>query len=310
MQGKQLLYDFCAKSGVQAEPVGKLIVSTSPEQMPLLHALCDRAAANGVRDLRLLDAEDVKALEPEVQACEAIFSPSTGILDSHGFMLALLADAEEHGATLSLGTRVTGGAFAGPGSSRVQVECGGMTLDPGVVVNAAGLQASSVARVLGAHVVPETFFAKGNYYRLEGVRCPFSRLVYPVPEKGGLGVHATIDLGRQVRFGPDVEWTTRADDYSVDPLRADAFYAAVRTYWPFLPDGALRPDYCGIRPKLHPPEGDTNATDFVIHGPETNKVPNLVSLFGIESPGLTSSMYLASLVADKAETILDSRGWT
>lgn len=235
-------------------------------------------------------------MEPQVACVAAMHSPSSGIVDSHAFMLALLGDAEAAGAMLALESPVEAARVTSAG---IEVEVGGaapMHVLCGTVVNAAGLGAQAVAgRIAGLDPrhVPPLFLAKGHYFRLAG-RSPFGRLVYPLPEPGGLGVHVTVDLGGQARFGPDVEWV-EAVDYDVDPARAGRFEAAIRTYWPGLPDGALVPDYTGIRPKTVPPGAP--AQDFVVQGPETHGVPGLVNLFGIESPGLTASLAIAERVS-------------
>ena len=345
VEGKQRLYRFCDAHGVTARVTGKLIVATDAAQVPALAGIAERAAANGVRDLRWIrSAEDVKALEPQVTGVAALFSPSTGVVDSHGLMLALQGEAEAHGAVVAVNTSVVrgewkesavtggggrgargywslftadssggGGGSSSGGSSSSSGSSGGGTAISGVnddelfelqcekVVNCTGLVASDVALKLGCPrgAVPATSYAKGNYYKLVGVPPPFTHLVYPVPEAAGLGVHATVDLGGQVRFGPDVEWVDNPDDLSVDPARARSFYAAVREYWPSLPDDSLEPDYCGIRPKLQAPHSAT-ALDFMIQGsdgPGGHGQPGLVNLFGIESPGLTSSMAIADFVA-------------
>ncbi|HEY0837560.1 MAG TPA: NAD(P)/FAD-dependent oxidoreductase [Azospirillum sp.] len=298
--GRDALYAFCRGHGVEHKRLGKLIVATDESQIPKLDAIRRQAAANGVDDLRAVDAAEAMAMEPNLRCVAALLSPSTGIVDSHGVMLALQGDAEAHGAVL---------AFRSPlASARVEdgcitVEVGGaepMTLACSVLVNAAGLGAWDVASAvagLPAGAVPPKFLAKGNYYALGQGRSPFSRLVYPVPEDGGLGVHLTLDLAGQARFGPDVEWLAGgAFDYSVDPRRADGFYASIRRYWPDLPDDALVPAYCGIRPKLSGPGAP--AADFLIQGPAAHGVPGLVNLFGIESPGLTACLAIADAVAE------------
>jgi L-2-hydroxyglutarate oxidase LhgO len=229
----------------------------------------------------------------------ALLSPSTGIVDSHAFMAALLGDAEAHGAMLALNTPVVGGLVEHDG---IVVETGGaepMTLKARRLVNAAGLGAQAVAaslRGMPAERIPPQHLAKGSYFSLAG-RAPFSRLIYPIPEAGGLGVHLTLDMGGQVRFGPDVEWIDR-EDYAVDPRRGDGFYAAIRRYWPGLREGALQPAYAGIRPKIERPGG--SATDFMIQTAETHGIPSLVNLFGIESPGLTSSLAIAEEIVAQA----------
>jgi L-2-hydroxyglutarate oxidase LhgO len=291
VRGKQLLYDYCAARGIAHRRCGKLVVATRAEGLPRLAQIAASGAANGVDDLRLLDRAETLALEPALNAAGALLSPSSGIVDSHGLMTALLGDAEQAGATLALASPVTGGARDGDGW-RLRV---GADYELGArhVVNAAGLFAAQVAASLGTPA-PRLRFARGHYFSLAG-RAPFSRLVYPLPVDGGLGVHLTLDLGGQARFGPDVQWLPHADpatlDYAVDPALGPAFEAEVRGYWPALPRGALQPAYSGIRPKLSGP-GEA-AADFRID----TGTPGLVQLFGIESPGLTASMALAEEVA-------------
>jgi L-2-hydroxyglutarate oxidase LhgO len=275
---------------------GKLIVATDERQLAELQSIREKAQANGVADLAWLERAAARALEPALDCVAALHSPSTGIVDSHALMLAYLGDAERGGAMLALASPLERARLAADG---IELEVGGAEPTRIVarnLVNSAGLRAPSVARRIegfpGA-LVPRELYAKGNYYSLRG-RAPFARLVYPVPEPGGLGVHVTLDLAGQARFGPDVEWVERIE-YSVDPARAAAFYGAIRRYWPGLPDGALAPAYCGIRPKISGP-GEP-AADFVIQGPAQHAVPGLVNLFGIESPGLTASLALADDVA-------------
>lgn len=297
--GKRALYAYCAEHGVEHRRCGKLIVATDVGQLDALKALKGKAAANGVDDLVYHSPEEVAALEPAVRCVGALLSPSTGIVDSHGLMLAYQGDAEAAGAMIAFDAPVVGGAVEAEG---IRLEIGGgapMALLARTVINAAGLYATEVAgRLTGlaADSVPRTYYAKGNYYTLAG-RSPFGRLIYPMPEKAGLGVHVTLDLGGRARFGPDVEWIERPDDYTVDPRRADAFYAAVRSYWPELPDRSLLPGYAGIRPKLQAPGGPVR--DFLLQGPAEHGVPGLVNLYGIESPGLTASLALAGLVLDR-----------
>jgi L-2-hydroxyglutarate oxidase LhgO len=293
--GKEMLYRFCAEYGVPHRRCGKLIVATDAAQLPQLEKLRRQAAANGVTDLEFLDPAQVRALEPEVRCVRALWSPSSGIIDSHAYMLALQGDAERHGATIAFATPVVGGAVRG---AYIELHTGGaapFALRARTVVNSAGLGAQELARAIAgvpAATIPPLYLAKGNYYVLTGAN-PFTRLVYPLPEPGGLGVHVTIDLGGQARFGPDVEWV-EAIDYTVDPRRADGFYAAVRRYWPGLADGALAPGYAGIRPKIEKPGG--SSTDFWVQGPREHGVAGLVNLFGIESPGLTASLAIAEHV--------------
>ncbi len=293
VEGKRLLYEYCAQHDVPHRRCGKLIVGTDPLHMKELESLKNRAEANGVGDLVPLTRAQALALEPELACVAALHSPSTGIIDSHALMLAYLGDAERHGAMLALKSRLDR-VVIGNGAFEVHVE-GADAVLCSTLVNSAGLRAPSVARSMEgyrAELAPRELYAKGNYYSLAR-RSPFSRLVYPVPEPGGLGVHVTIDLAGQARFGPDVEWVERID-YAVDPRRAERFYAAIRRYWPGLPDGALLPGYSGIRPKTAGP-GEP-APDFQVQGPAAHGIPGLVHLFGIESPGLTSSLALAALV--------------
>ncbi len=297
VEGRKLLYEFCAARGIPHKRCGKLIVATDGAQLGELESIRKKAHANGVTDVDWVTLDEARSMEPAVSCVGALHSPSTGVVDSHAFMLALLGEAEANGAMLAFLSRLERARARKDGA--IELEVGGaepMSISANVVVNAAGLTAPSLARrVEGypADKAPPEFYAKGNYYSLLG-RSPFSRLVYPVPEPGGLGVHVTIDLGGQARFGPDVEWIDRID-YDVDPRRADRFYAAIRRYWPALPDGALAPGYAGIRPKISGPKDP--APDFVVQGPADHGVAGLVNLFGIESPGLTASLALAREVA-------------
>jgi L-2-hydroxyglutarate oxidase LhgO len=293
--GRHALYRYCAEHGVPHRNCGKLIVATAPDQIPRLQRLRAQAVANGVTDLHPLTGEDAAQLEPELRCVAALRSPSTGIIDSHAYMLALQGDAEAHGAVVALRSPVTSGRIESDG---IALEVGGAeptTLRARTVVNSAGLHAQRLAASLAGFPrqhVPPTYYAKGNYYSLAG-RAPFAHLVYPMPNEAGLGVHITIDLAGQARFGPDVEWIDRID-YRVDPRRADGFYAAIREYWPALQDGRLQPAYAGIRPKVVGP--DAPAADFLIEGPAVHGVPGLVNLFGIESPGITASLAIAEEV--------------
>ena len=295
VEGKHRLYEYCVAHGVPHARCGKLIVASADAQVPELQAIQAKAHANGVTDVVWMGRAQALALEPQLDCLAALYSPSTGIIDSHALMLAYLGDAEENGAMLALGSPL---ARARVGGSGIELEVGGadpMRIAARVVVNSAGLFAPGVARRIEgypAERAPRELYAKGNYYSLAG-RSPFSRLVYPVPEPGGLGVHLTLDLGGQARFGPDVEWVD-AVGYDVDPRRAERFYNAIRRYWPALPDGALAPAYAGIRPKISGPAEP--AADFVIEGPRAHGIAGLVNLFGIESPGLTASMALADAV--------------
>lgn len=299
VDGRKMLYRYCAERAVPFENCGKLIVATSDDEASRLAAIKVRAEANGVDGLRQLCAAEARSMEPNLACAAALLSPTTGILDSHAYMLSLQGDAEAAGAAFVFHSPVTGGRVV---DGAVEVVVGGadpMTLRCRLLVNSAGLHAPDLARAINGfprQFVPKAYYAKGNYFTLDG-RSPFSRLIYPVPVPGGLGVHLTVDLAGQARFGPDVEWID-AIDYSVDPHRSASFYAAVRRYWPDLKDGALQPGYCGIRPKLTP--DGAQAADFRVEGPQSHGVPGIVHLFGIESPGLTASMALADLVLQAA----------
>jgi L-2-hydroxyglutarate oxidase LhgO len=246
-----------------------------------------------------LEAAEAKALEPALQCVAALHSPSTGIVDSHGFMLALQGDLERAGGMVALGTQAVSARLSPAGEPHVLHFADGAEIACDIVVNAASLHACALARRfegLAAHHVPQEWFAKGNYYALAG-RSPFSRLIYPAPADAWLGVHLTLDLGGQAKFGPDIEWLDvgrpEEIDYRVDPARAAGFYAEVRRYWPGLPDGALAPSYSGVRPKIHGPH--EKAPDFRIDGPARHGVPGLLNLFGVESPGLTSALAIGEL---------------
>jgi L-2-hydroxyglutarate oxidase LhgO len=297
--GKRALYAYCADHGIPHRNCGKLIVATTPKETLRLQSIRAHAEANGVNDLQTLSGDAARALEPALNCDAALLSPSTGIIDSHAFMLALRGDAEDAGAAYAFHTPL---ARAKAAAGRIEIDAGGhapMTLECGLLVNAAGLGASAVARSIDGmpiDLIPPSYLAKGNYFSCSA-RAPFSRLIYPVPEPGGLGVHLTLDMAGQARFGPDVEWVETID-YAVDPARAERFYPAIRKYWPDLPDGALMPSYSGMRPKIVPPA--VAAQDFLIQGPADHGVAGLINLFGIESPGLTSSLAIADHVAELA----------
>ena len=295
VQGKRLLYDYCAERGIGHRRCGKLLVATAPEQVPQLHGIKARAELNGVHDLQLLSSTQARAMESELLCNAAIFSPSTGIVDSHALMLALQGDIENDGGMVVLNSPLAHADCTPAGICLTTVD--GTQLLAKRVVNAAGLQAPALAARftgLAPQHVPRAWFAKGNYFTLAG-RAPFSHLIYPVPQPGGLGVHLTLDLGGQAKFGPDVQWVDSAEDLSVDPARGDVFYAEVRKYWPALEDGALIAGYAGIRPKIHGP-GQADC-DFLIEGQAEHGVPGLVNLFGIESPGLTSALAIGEYLS-------------
>ena len=295
VQGKQMLYDYCNQRGIGHSRCGKLIVATEKSQVTQLQSIIAKAAANGVSDLVLLTREQARAMEPQLDCLSAVHSPGTGIIDSHALMLSLQGDIENAGGILVLNTTVAKIKCAQTAIEIIASD--GTVLLADSVVNAAGLQAPQLAgctQGLGAQHLPPAFWAKGNYFTLQG-KSPFSRLIYPVPEAAGLGVHLTIDLGGQAKFGPDVQWVDSPDDLQVDPGRGEAFYAEVRKYWPGLKDGALQAGYAGIRPKLQGP--GQAAGDFVIQGEAVHGIAGLVNLFGIESPGLTSSLAIGAYVS-------------
>jgi L-2-hydroxyglutarate oxidase LhgO len=298
VRGRDMLYAYLAERGVPHARPGKIIVATDEGQAGQLAGIAAAARGNGV-ELTPLAAADLAALEPSLNGVAGLLSPFTGIVDSHAYMLALQGEAEAHGAVTAFRTRVLSARPCARGLE-VAVESGGeqTRLAARWLINAAGLFAGALAASiegLGPHARP-VHYCKGSYFGTSA-RAPFKHLIYPVPERDGLGVHLTLDLAGRARFGPDTEWID-APDYRVHPARADGFYAAIRRYWPGLPDGALQPDYAGVRPKLHPAGGP--ATDFTIEGPETHGVPGLVNLFGIESPGLTASLAIAEEVLARA----------
>jgi L-2-hydroxyglutarate oxidase LhgO len=295
VEGKEMLYNYCESRGIGFKRCGKLIVATSEAQVAQLQGIIAKAAANGVHDLVLLTREQARELEPQLECVAAVHSPSTGIIDSHALMLSIQGDFENAGGLTVLNSAVAGVFIASDAIKIVTLD--GTEILTKTLVNAAGLSAPALARnmqSLDAKHVPQDYYAKGNYFTLSG-KSPFNRLIYPVPEAAGLGVHLTLDLGGQAKFGPDVEWVATADDLEVNPARGDAFYAEVRKYWPALQDGALVAGYAGMRPKISAP--NEPAADFVIQGPKDHGVAGLVNLFGIESPGLTSSLAIGEKVA-------------
>ncbi len=306
--GRAALYAFCRDHGVPHARCGKLVVAATAAELPALAALKTRAAGNGVDDLVELAPEDLRALEPALSAAGALLSPSTGIVDSHALMLALLGEAEERGAALALASPVVGGRAVDGG---VEIDVGGAapcTVRARGVVIAAGLRAREVAASIDgvpADSIPPLRLAKGSYFSYAR-RAPFRHLVYPVPEArfAGLGIHATLDLAGRVRFGPDVEWLaggTRPEDvdYDVDPARAARFAEAIRRYFPALDETALAPDYAGVRPKLNGP-GEPPA-DFAVVGPRDHGIAGLVALYGIESPGLTAALALGEEIVRRLD---------
>jgi L-2-hydroxyglutarate oxidase LhgO len=313
VRGKAMLYDYCTQRGVNHRNCGKLVVATDASQHDSLRAMQEKASANGV-PVRWLSAAEAIAMEPHLHCTAALHSPSTGIVDSHGLMLALQGDLEHAGGMVAVGTQVVSAQLSRQPSLKssshsahtilAQSVAGGdiTELQANTIINAASLHACQLARSfegLGSQHIPREYFAKGSYFQLTG-KAPFGQLIYPAPRDAWLGVHLTLDLGGQAKFGPDLEWldaaTPQEIDYAVNPQRASSFYSAVRKYWPSLPDDALVPSYSGVRPKIYGP--GQAAPDFRIDGPSVHGIAGLVNLFGIESPGLTSSMALGEYVAD------------
>jgi L-2-hydroxyglutarate oxidase LhgO len=298
--GRERLYRYCVRHGIAHQRCGKFVVATDVDQTKVLEKIEAVARKCDVGDLEWLEPSQARRAEPQLACTAVLHSPSTGIIDSHEYMLSLLGEAEAHGADIVYGTRVStveptrrGLCVTVDGAAEPALRCH-------TVVNAAGLDAARIARCVRnfpSEHIPPIFYAKGSYFALSG-RVPFRRLIYPVPEAGGLGVHMTVDLGGQARFGPDVEWVGDID-YEVDEKRVDGFYAAIRRYWPGLRDGQLHAAYAGIRPKLSGP--GQPAADFLISGPSAHGVPGIVNLFGIESPGLTASLDLADRVIRAAD---------
>jgi L-2-hydroxyglutarate oxidase LhgO len=285
VRGNRLLRDYAQSHGVPFQMVGKLIVAANEAERPRLLALLEAGHANGVTGLREISAPEACALEPELNCAAALYSPDTGIIDSHALMLSLQGEAEAHGASVVFQTPIESGRLVDGG---VALRAAGETLHVRSLVIAAGLSSPAVASMIGLPNVPTPHLCKGSYFSLTGKQ-PFRHLVYPMPVKDGLGIHYTLDLGGRGRFGPDVEWIAH-EGYAVDPRRGDAFYAAIRTYWPGLADGALEPSYSGIRPKISGPVEP--AADFRVDHP----TPGIVALYGIESPGLTASLAIAERV--------------
>lgn len=295
--GRDRLYSYCNKYGIPYRQCGKLIVATNDFEVEKLAVIARKASINGVNDLESLDKKQAQILEPALNVSGALLSPSTGIIDSHALMLAYLGEAEAHGAQLVTNAQVDMGTVEADG--RITLIAGGLAplrLRARHVINAAGLWAQDVAgRIDRLSPCPPLALVKGNYFSLT-TSAPFSKLVYPAPVDGGLGVHLTLDMAGRAKFGPDTEWLSHADpaniDYTVSPSRGENFYASIRRYWPDLPDGALIADYAGVRPKI----AGAQYPDFRIDGPETHGLPGHVMLYGIESPGLTASLSIADTV--------------
>ncbi|XP_062224345.1 L-2-hydroxyglutarate dehydrogenase, mitochondrial [Phragmites australis] len=323
VRGKEMLYKYCAERWIPHKRLGKLIVATGLAETAKLDMLLTNAKQNGVDDLQMMEGSQAMEMEPELRCLKALLSPSTGIIDSHSFMLSLLADAENLGTTISYNTAVIGGHVGYEGlelhiseskelhkhslGSHVSPQ---LTLLPKLLINSAGLSAVPLAKRfhgLNPSFVPTAYYARGCYFTLSQTKSPFSHLIYPLPEDGGIGVHVTLDLNGLVRFGPDVEWIDSGMDpvscflnrfdYSVNPTTCSKFYPVIRKYFPNLKDGSLEPGYSGMRPKLSGP--GQPPSDFVIQGEDVHGIPGLVNLFGIESPGLTSSLAIAEHIVSR-----------
>ena len=295
VSGRDMLYHYCKERGVDHQSCGKLVVAERPEQLQQLLAIRAQAELNGVSDTRIISAEEARALEPELRCAGALLSPSTGVIDGHQYMLALQGDAEAAGASVILRAPFISGRTNGGKIVLNAGADGGMEIEASLVINSASLSAQAIARSIQGfdpNFVPPLHLAKGNYFALSG-RPPFSRLVYPMPEPGGLGIHFTIDVAGAGRFGPDVEWVDRLD-YNVDASRGPRFQQSIERYWPGLDPGRLQPAYAGIRPKIERPGG--SGSDFIIQGPAEHGCAGLINLFGIESPGLTASLAIAAHV--------------
>jgi len=301
VQGNRLLYEYCRDHQVATQPYGKLIVASDETQIDDLRAILYKAQNNGVPEIKMISGEEAKALEPNLKCSAAILSSSTGIVDSHGYMLSLLGGFEDAGGMVAYQSPLLSAKPIGSNAQDgYELQIGGvdgMQIQTKLLINCAGMSAPAVAQKiegLAKDQIPKAYFAKGNYFSLSG-KSPFTHLIYPIPEPGGLGVHLTLDMGGQAKFGPDVEWLNidqeEQIDYTVDPKRGDGFYEAVRRYWPGLKDGSLQPDYSGVRAKIVPPNAP--AGDFCFNGPQEHGMQGLYNLYGFESPGLTSSLAIA-----------------
>jgi L-2-hydroxyglutarate oxidase LhgO len=301
VQGNRLLYEYCRSHQVATQPYGKLIVASDATQLDDLQAILYKAQNNGVPDIKMISGEQAKTMEPQLQCASAILSSSTGIVDSHSYMLSLLGGFEDAGGMVAYHSPlINAKPISANAENGFELEIGGpdgMKLQTQLLINCAGMSAPAVAEQISGlpkEQIPKAYFAKGNYFSLAG-KSPFKHLIYPIPEPGGLGVHLTLDMGGQAKFGPDVQWLDIDQegqiDYTVDPRRGDGFYEAVRRYWPGLKDGALQPDYSGVRAKIVPP--NSPAGDFCFNGPSDHGLHGLFNLYGFESPGLTSSLAIA-----------------
>ena len=301
VEGNRLLYEYCRSHQVATQPYGKLIVASDETQIDDLQAILYKAQNNGVPEIKMISGDEAKALESNLRCVAAILSSTTGIVDSHGYMLSLLGGFEDAGGMVAYQSPLISAKPIGDNAEGgYQLEIGGadgMQIQTKLLINCAGMSAPAIAQKiegLKKDQIPKAYFAKGNYFSLSG-KSPFRHLIYPIPEPGGLGVHLTLDMGGQAKFGPDVEWldidAEEQIDYTVNPKRGDDFYEAVRRYWPDLKDKSLQPDYSGIRAKIVPPNAP--AGDFCFIGPQEHGLQGLYNLYGFESPGLTSSLAIA-----------------
>ncbi|OWS69056.1 NAD(P)/FAD-dependent oxidoreductase [Polynucleobacter campilacus] len=311
VEGNRLLYEYCRTHLVGTRPYGKLIVAED-SQIDDLQAILYKAQNNGVPDIKMISGEEAKQLEPKLKCSAAILSASTGIIDSHAYMLSLLGGFEDAGGMIAYHSPLISARPIGQGAEGgFELSIGGpdgMKLQTKLLINCAGMSAPAVAQKIEGiekDQIPKAYFAKGNYFSLSG-KSPFTHLIYPIPEPGGLGVHLTLDMGGQAKFGPDVEWldidNEEQIDYTVDPKRGEGFYEAVRRYWPELKDNSLQPDYSGVRAKIVPP--NSAAEDFCFNTPQDHGLQGLYNLYGFESPGLTSSIAIARYLEGKIKNSL------
>lgn len=312
VEGNRLLYEYCRSHQVATQPYGKLIVAADETQINDLQAILYKAQQNGVPEIKRITEQEAKTLEPNLKCVSAILSSTTGIVDSHGYMLSLLGGFEDAGGMIAYQSPLISAKPLGSNAENgFELEIGGsdaMKIQTKLLINCAGISAPAVARKiegLAEKQIPKAYFAKGNYFSLSG-KSPFTHLIYPIPEPGGLGVHLTLDMGGQAKFGPDVEWldidAEEQVDYTVDPKRGEGFYEAVRRYWPGLKDGSLQPDYSGVRAKIVPP--NTPAGDFCFDAPKDHGLAGLFNLYGFESPGLTSSLAIARYLEGQIKSSL------
>lgn len=300
VRGKDMLYRYCESHNVSFKRVGKLIVATSEQQNFALEAIYQKGVANGVHDLQFLDQDQLRLLEPALNATKGILSPSTGIINSHELMLAFQGDLEAAGGTVALSSPLLRGM---PVDNGFELKIGGedgTNIRCRELINSGGLAAQTVSRFIEgvpAASIPLLYLSRGCYFSLTG-RSPFSRLIYPLPNNEGLGIHLTLDLAGAARFGPDTEWVETVD-YSVDPARGDAFYRSIKEYYPGVERDALQPSYAGIRPKIV--GAGSAAGDFMVHGEDVHGIKGFIGLYGIESPGLTASLAIAEYVVQRLE---------